>query len=73
LIVAGEGKPRRRSFYFPKANVMEHVQSYRWLVVESFVREFDEFVTLIEGRKSAIATGLDGLRSVEVAHRACQK
>ncbi|MEP7365117.1 MAG: Gfo/Idh/MocA family oxidoreductase [Acidobacteriota bacterium] len=71
LIVAGEGKPRRRAFYFPKANVMEHVQSYRWIVVESFVKEFAEFAALVEGRKSSVASGLDGLRSVEVAHRAC--
>lgn len=73
LIVAGEGKPRRRAFYFPKANVMEHVQSYRWIVVESFVKEFDEFAALAAGRKSAMATGTDGWRAVDVAHRACER
>jgi predicted dehydrogenase len=64
-------KRSRQSFYFPKVHFMEHLKSYRWIVVESFVREFDEFRAAIDGRKTAIASGHDGWRAVEIAHRAC--
>ena len=73
LIVAGEGKPRRRAFYFPEANVMEKVKSYRWIVVKSFVTEFEEFGAMVKGERSAMATGHDGLRAVEVACRASKR
>ena len=65
------GKSSRQSFYFPRVHLMEHLKSYRWIVVESFVIEFDEFRAAIEGRPTRIASGWDGLRSVDVAYRAC--
>lgn len=73
LIRVGPAADRseRRKFYFAKANLMEHLKSYRWIVVESFIQEFDEFRAAIEGRNTAIASAQDGLRSVEVATRAC--
>jgi predicted dehydrogenase len=62
------GKASRQSFYFPFVHVMERLKSYRWIVVQSFVLEFEEFRAAIEGRKSQIASGEDGLRAVEIAH-----
>ncbi len=64
-------KSSRRSFYFPRVHFMEHLKSYRWIVVQSFVKEFDEFRAAIDGKKTSIASGHDGLRAVDVAHRVC--
>ena len=64
------GKPRRKSWYFPMVHVMEHLRSYRWVVVESFLREFDEFEKAVRGERSAVATGGDGRLTVEVAQKA---
>ncbi|HWQ03158.1 MAG TPA: Gfo/Idh/MocA family oxidoreductase [Candidatus Nitrosotenuis sp.] len=73
IVSGGVDSPRgsRRAFYFPFVHIMEHLQSYRWIVVQSFVKEFDEFRAAIAGKKSAIASGRDGLLAVDVAHRAC--
>jgi len=65
------GKRSRQSFYFPRVHFMEHLKSYRWIVLQSFVKEFEEFHAAIDGRKTSIASGWDGLRAVDVAHRAC--
>ncbi len=65
------GKSSRQSFYFPKVHFMEHLKSYRWIVVQSFVKEYEEFLAAIEGKKTAVASGHDGLRAVDVAYRAC--
>jgi predicted dehydrogenase len=73
-VISGDvksGRSSRRSFYFPRVHFMEHLKSYRWIVVQSFVKEFDEFRAAVEGRKTSIASGHDGLRAVEVAERAC--
>lgn len=64
-------KKQRKSFYFPKVHFMEHLKTYRWIVEESFVKEFDEFRAAADGKKSAVATGHDGWRSVDLAYRAC--
>lgn len=69
---AKAGKTSRQSFYFPKVHFMEHLKGYQWVVVQSFVQEFAEFRAAVEGRKSSIASGHDGWRAVDVAHRACQ-
>jgi predicted dehydrogenase len=61
------GATRRKADYFPYINVMEHVRSYRWVVVHSLRKELEAFVAAIEGRPSTIATGYDGLRAVEIA------
>ncbi len=61
------GKSQSQSFYFPKVFFMEHLRSYRWVVVQSFIQEFEAFMKAVRGEPSNIATGLDGLRTVEIA------
>jgi predicted dehydrogenase len=63
-------KPERKSWYFPRVHLMEHLKSYRWVVVESFLEEFAQFEKAVRGEKSAVATGADGLLTVEVAQAA---
>ena len=53
---------------FPLYFLGEHLGSYRWVVVESFVRELDAFARLVRGEAGAIATGADGARAVEIAY-----
>lgn len=67
------GKTKRKSFYFPKVHFMEHLKTYRWIVVESFLTEFDEFRAAVEGKTTSIASGHDGWRAVDLAYRACAK
>jgi predicted dehydrogenase len=64
------GPTQRKRHLFPRVHVMEKLKSYRWVVVESFVLEHRAFVAAARGEKSPIATGLDGLHAVDVAHRA---
>ena len=64
------GRPQRKSWYFPMVHVMEHLKSYRWVVVESFRKEFEEFEKAARGERSAVATGGDGELTVRVAHTA---
>lgn len=63
------GKTNRKSWFFPFVHIMEHLRSYRWVVVESFMREFDAFEQAVRGEPSAVATGRDGLLTVEIADR----
>ncbi|MGH7507626.1 MAG: Gfo/Idh/MocA family protein [Longimicrobiales bacterium] len=69
VLEAGEtgGKVRRRAFRFPKTFAGEHVRSYRWVVVRSFITEFDAFARRVRGEPSSIATGEDGMRAIEIA------
>jgi predicted dehydrogenase len=60
-------KSQRQSYYFPKTFVMEHLRSYRWVVIQSFIKEFCAFALAVQGKASAIATGQDGLSSIEIA------
>jgi predicted dehydrogenase len=64
------GKTRKKSWYFPFVHVMEHLRSYRWVVVESFVQEFAAFEEAASGKTSAVATGGDGLLTVQIADTA---
>jgi predicted dehydrogenase len=64
------GPVRRRSFYFPAVHFMEHLKSYRWVVVRSFVQELSAFHNAAAGGRTALATGADGLRAIEVAEAA---
>ena len=66
------GKNQTETFYFPKVFFMEHLRSYRWVVVQSFILEFEAFMKAVRGEPSEIATGLDGLRTVEIAASAVQ-
>jgi predicted dehydrogenase len=67
------GKNQTQTFYFPKVFVMEHLRSYRWVVVQSFILEFEAFMKSARGEASEVATGLDGLRTVEIADSAVNK
>jgi predicted dehydrogenase len=64
------GRMKRRVSPFLKTFVGEHLRSYRWVVVQSFISELDAFVRATRAEPSRVATGLDGLRAVEVAHAA---
>jgi len=64
------GKRQRKSWYFPMVHVMEHLKTYRWVVVESFRQEFAHFERAILGEQNSVATGADGQLTVEVAHAA---
>jgi predicted dehydrogenase len=61
------GKAVRRRWWFSKVHVMEKLRSYRWVVVESFVLELETMARAIAGEKTPLATGIDGLRAVEIA------
>jgi predicted dehydrogenase len=72
-VVSGDpksGKTARHTSYFPKVHFMEHLKGYQWVVVQSFIREFAELQSALAGKKSLVATGHDGWRAVDVAHRA---
>jgi predicted dehydrogenase len=69
-IDAQGGKTRRQSDYFLKTQLMEHLRSYRWVVIQSFIKEFHAFSLATSGKASTIATGLDGLKSIEIAYAA---
>ena len=63
------GRMQRKTHRFLGDMLMEHVKSYRWLVIESFVREFTEFARVAGGgRSDTLASGRDGLRTIEIAH-----
>ncbi len=61
---------RRQVFFFPGFQIRERLHSYRWTVVRSFVAEHVDFMNRVAGRGGIGATGLDGLRAVEVASAA---
>lgn len=60
-------KPNQKTFRFPKVFLMEHLRSYRWVSIQSFILEFQAFRKSLQGEKSSIATGLDGMRAIEIA------
>lgn len=62
------GPTKRKSFFFPLVHLREHLQSYRWIVIQSFVQELDALARAIRGESTQIATGFDGLRAIEIAH-----
>lgn len=61
------GPTRRTTDWFPRTLLGEKLGTYRWVVVESFIREFEAFAAWRAGRPSRIATGEDGARAVEIA------
>jgi predicted dehydrogenase len=63
----GESKFCTKADRFWMTFVMEHWKSYRWVVVQSFIEEFKEFVKGAQGLPTEIATGMDGLRAIEAA------
>jgi predicted dehydrogenase len=67
------GPTRRKTDWFPRTAIGEKTGTYRWVVVESFVREFQAFLDYVSGRPSRIATGEDGARAVEIAFQATRE
>jgi predicted dehydrogenase len=66
----GRGATPRRRHLFPTVHLFEKLRSYRWVVVESFVEEFAAFAAAVRGARTPLASGRDGLRTVEIAARA---
>ena len=62
------GKTGRQNYFFPMTHIWERLRSYRWVVVQSFVRELNAFSRSVVGGCTKIATGEDGLRAVEIAN-----
>lgn len=63
------GGPMRRQWYtFPMFQVTERLRSYRWTARRSFEDEIIALSREIAGEKTALASGSDGLRAVEIAH-----
>lgn len=67
------GKTQRRTHVFPRTALGEKLRSYRWVVVQSFIEEFAAFRAYVRDEPSRIATGIDGLRAIEIAHDAAQQ
>src|SRR5262245_1296681 len=74
VIAAAErgGRARRRRYLFPATQLGEKLWSYRWVVVRSFIREFEAFAATRRGERSSLATGHDGLRTIEIAEAAAR-
>ncbi len=66
----GNGRQHRKNHFFPKTFFMEHLRSYRWVVEQSLAQELEAFHGAIRGEKTYLATGHDGMRTVEIAHTA---
>jgi predicted dehydrogenase len=65
------GKKRSKFHFFPMTHIRERLQTYRRVVIDSFVEELNAFARAVEGERTPLATGLDGLRAIDVAQRAC--
>jgi predicted dehydrogenase len=65
--VGRQRRGSRKAFLFPLVQVLERMRSYRWSIVQSFIAEQVDFVARIRGGAGLGATGLDGLRAVELA------
>jgi predicted dehydrogenase len=66
------GRTHKKNYLFPMTHLMEHLRTYRWVVMQSFILEFQAFVQAVQGRASAIGTGQDGLQAVAIADAAAQ-
>jgi predicted dehydrogenase len=64
---SSSSKAKRKREMFPYINLMEHLRTYRWIVLDSLKKELRSFAAAIRKETSAIATGTDGLRAVEIA------
>lgn len=61
------GRTSRKTHYFPMTHFWEKLKTYRWVVAQSFVREFEALQRAIQGERTSISLGIDGLRAVEIA------
>lgn len=67
------GRMRSERKRFTGTQVGEHVRSYRWVVTRSLVEELRAFEARVRGEESAIASGEDGLRAIEIAWAAANR
>jgi predicted dehydrogenase len=65
------GRTRRKTYFFPMTLVQEHLRSYRWVVIQSFMQELQALSQAIRKEPTALASGRDGLLAVEIASAAC--
>jgi predicted dehydrogenase len=64
-------KGRRKTFLFPAFQVKERLRSYLWTIEQSFIAEQLDFMQSANGGMSFVgATGVDGLRAVELVSSA---
>jgi len=61
-------RPLRKIHLFPKFQIIERFRSPRWTAIQSFMLELTGFVQTARGEKTPNGLGLDGLRSVQIAH-----
>jgi len=64
------GPTKRKTHLFARTHLMEKLKTYRWVVVESFVEEFEAFANATKGEPSSVASGEDGLLTIRVAETA---
>ncbi len=67
------GRMRRIRQRFAAVEALEHLRSYRWVVVKSLALEVDAFARRLRGDATEVATGVDGLRAVEIAWSAANR
>jgi predicted dehydrogenase len=63
-------KGKRRIYLFPLMQIKERIRSYRWTLEQSFIGEQTDFLRRVEGLAGFGATGIDGLRAVELVNSA---
>lgn len=61
-------RAKRRYELFPVFQVKERMFSWRWTIVNSFVREMTDFAEGIRTSTPVEPTGWDGLRTMQMAH-----
>ncbi len=61
---------KRRVFLFPGFQLQERLRSYRWTIVQSFIREQLDFMARVRGENAVGATGAEGMQAVEAAFSA---
>ncbi|MDP3174715.1 MAG: Gfo/Idh/MocA family oxidoreductase [Phenylobacterium sp.] len=63
------GARRVQRLFYPKAMLREKLQGWQSTVIAAFIEEFDDFIAATRGEPGSgrAASGVDGLRSVEVA------
>ncbi len=65
-----------RTDWFPMAQLMEKVFSYRWPGIQGFRGDYEELAAAVRDRRDPSPSGFDGLRAVEMAYgvyRACEQ
>lgn len=63
------GRRRIERHFYPLSIIREKLRGWQSTVIQTFVEELQDFVALANGQAGSgrIATGLDGLRAIEVA------